>query len=374
MLRSTVLDPRIQAQLPEFAQVALDALREEPDIAIKGGLARLCLIETLATKKMWSDVARSKIETGIKDLDLVFLYHHTIGKDKDYLLSRFDKMENYLATKRILLKGEDVRPIKGGIDEPTIKKILTTTADLTINECLVANIGGKWMIFYTPQCERDLIEGVGFLDPQDGHIRYSAGRVLPSNLGWARMIKFLVQEKIRQLYIPAWWPAEHLRETERQSAAFYNSKGLAIGLYGLSLMEKYGGENLLFQQRAVKILAALGFSPTRDPNEFVEQQKQNLKEQGKTFALKELSFGESLENTIYKQRARETKRHNRNVGKEQCEHMWEEWACDGCSPHCTLRSCALCKASETTDLPCNKRIMLANWPDDHDSLWTPPKF
>lgn len=372
-LRSTVLDSRVQAQLPEFARAALNALGQEPDIVIKGGLARLCFIEALVAKKLWRDEERRQIERKIKDLDLVFLYRHTIGKDKDYLLQRFDKMEQYLAGFGITLKGEDVRPMKGGIDEQTIRKIVSTTADLTINECLLAPINGQWTIFYTPQCERDLIQGIGFLDPQDGHIRYSWGRVLPSPLGWVRMIKFLCQGKIRQIYIPPWWVNDHLREAERMSNEVYDSSGLILGLYGLSLMEKYGKDNYPFQQRAAKVLNALGFSPTRDPQEFIEMQKENLVAQGKEFSLSELSFGQALENTIYKQHVRERQRFNRNQNKKMCEHQWQEWQCDGCAPRCMLHSCLQCKASGTNELPCNKRVEFANWPEDKDSLWS-PKF
>jgi len=361
-------------QLPEFVRTALDALKDQPDIVIKGGLARLCLIEVLNAKKLWHDEERRQIERKCKDLDLVFLYRHSVGKDKDYLLQRFDKMEQYLAGFGILLKGEDVRPIKGGVDELTIKKIVSTTADLTINECLLAPLNGGWTIFYTPQCERDLIQGIGFLCPQDGHIRYSWGRILPSPLGWVRMIKFLCQGKIRQIYIPPWWVNDHLKESERMSNEVYDSSGLILGLYGLSLMEKYGKDNYQFQQRAAKVLNALGFSPTRDPVEFVEIQKQNLITQGKEFSLSELSFGQALEGTIYKQHVRENRRFNRNQNKKLCEHQWQEWQCDGCAARCVLHSCLLCKASDTNDLPCNKRMEYGNWLEDKDSLWISPKF
>lgn len=374
ILKSTVIDQKTYSGLPQFAKTALDALREEPDIVIKGGLARLCLIEKLFSLKRWRDEARRKIEQNTKDIDLVFLYYHTVGKDKEYLLQRFEQVKNLLEGKGIVLKGEDVRPIKGRVDKRTIAKILTSTADLTINECLLAAVGGKWEIFYTPQCLRDLAGGVGFLDPQDGHIRYSWGRVMPSNLGWARLVKFLAQEKIKKIYLPVWWVTEHLKETEKLSIQNYESKGLAMGLYGLSLMEKYGKNNPVFQQRAAKIICALGFSPSRDPYEFIEQQRQNLQSQGKDFALKNLSFEESLEHTIYKQRAREQNRHNRNINKEACDHQWQEWTCDGCASYCKLTSCLMCKASGTNELPCNKRIELASWEEDKDSLWTPPKF
>ena len=199
------------------------------------------------------------------------------------------------------------------------------------------------------------------------------------------MIKFLCQGKVRKIYIPPWWVNDHLKESERMSNEAYDSNGLILGLYGLSLMEKYGKDNYPFQQRVAKVLNALGFSPTRDPEEFVDVQRQNLVAQGKEFSLSELSFGQALENTIYKQHVREHQRFNRNQNKKLCEHQWQEWQCDGCGPHCNrralqacrphciLHSCLLCRASGTNELPCNKRVEYGNWPEDKDSLWS-PKF
>lgn len=374
IIKNYALETQVENRLPEFVQNVLKTLAGESNLLIKGGLARLCLLETLNFTRRLVDQERLAIERQTTDLDLVFLYHHSLIKDKNYLCQRFDKLQQYLAGEiNIYLKGEDVRAIKGAVDLPTIKKIASTTADLTINECLLAPFGGQWKIFYTPQAKRDLIKGVGFLDPQDGHIRYSWGRVLPSPLGWVRMIKFVCQEKVRQLYLPPWWVTDHLKEAERMSNEVYDSSGLILGLYGLSLMEKYGKDNPQFQRRAAKILNTLGFSPTRDPQEFVEMQKQNLINQGKEFTLNELTFGEALENVIKKQSSRQQQRQNRNINKQQCNHQWQEWICDGCAYHCSLHSCLLCRASATNDLPCNKRIEDADWLSDKDSLWS-PKF
>jgi len=362
---------KIKALFPDFASKSLDVLESENDIVIKGGLTRLCLIGELMLQRKFDDKKRLAVEHYIKDLDIIMLHKNSLSKDRDRMIARFSELQNLLKKEGIDLHGEDVEPLKGDLrDKSTFLHILATR-DFTINEVILARADNKWKLFFTPQCWRDIAQGIGFLNPKPGMIRYDWGRILPSNLGWARLLKFLAEMKVNSVYIPAWWAQVHLQEAERQIGQGFLPKGGIMGLYAPLMIEKYAVNNSAVQRRLMKILNSLGFADIRDPGEYLEYQKSIFAEQGKEFSLKVFSFIDGLDHEIERANQREEGRKNRNAQRKICEHEWKNLECHGCPSNCLLKSCAKCNHVATTDLPCNTRMKNADWPADRASLWKP---
>lgn len=370
---SAQLAKEVIANFPPFVEYALDSLAPENDIIVKGGLARLCCIEALSfANDGFGDEKRQAIERGINDVDIILLHKGSLPKSKDFLIEKFLRIRQNLDAQGIELKSEDAEPVKGELDDYTFRKVLLD-ADMTINESIVVRAGGKWALWTTKECVRDLVKGVGFLNAKPAHFRYEKGRFMPSNLGWMRLIKFLAEGKINSIYMPRWWRDAHLASMRQKMEAGTLPWGAALGLYSLSLMEKKAGGNPELQKKIMKILKALDFAEIDDPAEYIKKQKESFAAQNQLFELKKFTFNEIIDRAIEKKNQVFDKRHDRNVLKSACDHFWEQYICDGCAKHCALQLCAQCPAVETTDLPCNDIIARAAWPEDEKSLWSPPK-
>lgn len=362
---------KIKVLLPDFALESISILENEPNIILKGGLTRLCLIGELMLQRKFNNKNRLAVEHRIKDLDIILIHSNSLAKDREGLIARFDKLQCLLKNKGIDLKGEDVEPIKGDSRDSKIISHILGTRDFTINEVVLARINSRWKLFFTPQCWRDLAKGVGFLNPKPGMIRYDWGRILPSNLGWARLLKFLAEMKVSSVYIPAWWVETHFREADRQIGQGLLPKGGVMGLYAPLLIEKYAINNIPVQKRLMKILNSLGFADTLYPEEYLDYQKAIFAAQGKEFSLKVFSFTDGLDHEIERANQREEGRRNRKSQREACQHEFKNLDCRGCAANCILKSCIKCGHVETTALPCNERMKNGDWPADQDSLWTP---
>ncbi len=367
------LDKRVIAKFPPFVEYALDSLAPEQEMVIKGGLARLCCIEALAfANDGFPDQERQAIERRINDVDIIIFHKGTLPKSKDFLVEKFLRIRQNLDAQGIELKSEDAEPVKGEIGEYALRKILCD-ADLTINESILAPSGGRWVLWTTKECLRDLREGVGFLNAKPAHFRYERGRFMPSNLGWMRLVKFLAEGKISSIYMPRWWREAHFASMKQKMEAGDLPWGASLGLYSLSLMEKKAGGKPELQSNIMKILNALRFTDIINPDEYIAKQKEGFAAKGQLFELKKFAFEEIIDRAVEKKSQVFDRRHDRNVIKNSCEHFWEQYVCDGCARHCALKLCTQCPAVETMDLPCNDIIARAAWPEDAKSLWRLPR-
>jgi len=368
------LAKEIVAGFPPFVEYALGSLASEENIVIKGGLARLCCLEALSfANDGFTDKVRQNIERGINDVDIILLHKGSLPKSRNFLAESFARIRENLDARGIELKSEDAEPVKGEFTDQTFHRILRD-ADLTINESVLARADGKWILWTTKECVRDLVQGVGFLNAKPGHFRYEKGRFIPSNLGWMRLVKFLAEGKISTIYMPRWWLKAHFASMAAKMEAGDLPWGASLGLYSLSLMEKKAGGKSILQKRIMKILNALHFTDIAEPAEYIARQKEGFAAKGQLFELKKFAFEEIIDRAIEKKNQVFDRRHNRNVVKNSCDHFWEQYICDGCAKHCALKLCAQCPAVETTDLPCNDIIARAAWPEDQKSLWPLPKL
>jgi len=367
--------------LPEHLKLVLEKLKKERCLVLKGGIARLSLLETLRARGKSIKADRLARERGVKDLDIILVHFGTLPKSKDWLLEKEKEIREKLDEKRIVLMGEDIEPIRGTvhedgkITEETIEKILETR-DLTINEVILVPEEGAWYIYYTQRCWRDLILGIGIINARDPKLtRRDCGRIILSSRAIYRLLKFLVEGKIEKIYFPEWQRIAHLVEMLRRQTKGELPQGANLGRYSLIIVHKYKDSDVQIKGRWMRVLTGFGFTEIWDFDKFAAEQKifDSLKSNGDFQFESDLSFAQIIDRLISERAQREEARHQRKVERNECVHQFENIPCQGCSVQCLFQKCQKCTKYRMVKptlqtLPCNRIFLSANWRADEKSL------
>lgn len=364
-------------KLPEAVQDSLSALVTESNLAVKGGVARLVLLQHLIGQRKEINPFRLQTEQKVKDLDMIIFHRNSLPKERSNLAQRVVELKNSLAGIPIPVQNRDFEVMKG--NPKNIKKILNSR-DLTINQvALVPDITKEtWHLSYTKNCWRDILRGIGMLTPNGVKlIRYDWGRMLPSNYGFLRLLRFWVEGKVEQIYLPDWWLSTHFKEIDRLHQEGKVPLGFYLGRYSLILVNQYANADWQIKERWMRVLTALSFTDLYDFNKFAQEQNILLQIRDQTFNFEEeRPFGQIMDNIIQEKRQREKAGQERKVKRQQCNHQFETLICDGCQHGCRIQRCEcwqIINPVAPRDLPCNWIFKTSNWSKDIASLRRFPK-
>jgi len=255
--------------LPVAIRAILELLQGQKELAIKGGLARLALLEKL--KKEGKEIKDFRLlrERALKDVDIIIFHYRRLAEEKDCLVARqreIKEMLNPILQKHgIRFDGRDTEPFRGSLKgeykQETLERILSGR-DLTINEIVLVFEDNRWFAYYRPRCYRDLILGIAMLTNNGGWktIRYDAGRIIPTNYGLYRLLRPWVEGKVEKIFLPDWQIKAHLKEISKLQQQGKLPEGANLGRYSLILSGQYRNANEQVKERWMRALFHLGLT------------------------------------------------------------------------------------------------------------------
>jgi len=337
----------------------------EVKFIVKGGVSRLTLLEYIIKTgkpindegdKIENQTWRMGEEREINDLDLVVLHKNTLPKSREKILEGIASIRSKTFGLGIYIDPSDIEPTRvKNLEnyEETINAILLNR-DLTINQNLLEFSNGQWLLHYTPQCYRHLVEGIGMLGPKhQGILRLDAGRLLPTSYGLMRLIKFWVEGKIISINLPQRMLDAHINEMEKRD------QGL-LGNYGRLVAEMNRNSSSSVQERWIRALKSLGLTTSMNFESFyLEQKKLFEKNNTQKFRFYIKTPEEVLDNEISRRKAKENKIKSRKDERDYCIHTYEEVTCRGCQLNCKYENCIHCTSYRKSDkdFPCNVAII-----------------
>jgi hypothetical protein len=345
--------------LPQNFQDFLAALAGENNIVIKGGVAKLCLMAMLKVEGKLKDEERWQKQQKINDIDFNFIFPPETRDLRKQFIEKYQRIKDLLSTINFQIEPKDMNIVEAKSIKDGMMKILENN-DLTINEEAVALISGKWKIFYTPSAALHLANGIGVLNPKPGHIWNSAGRIFPSPLGMVRLFKFLVRGTVDKIYLPKWWLTLYFENYKKKIANNELPVGTTLSYYSLILMKNYFGTSPELQNRAMILLKDLGFTDLLDPQAYIKQQEEFLKDFSGNIEIKQLTIEDVFERFLeFKKKGDENKK-KRLVSHLQCDHEFQAFECDLCGKNqCFIENCLKCdKNKNTSPPPCTLRFWM----------------
>ncbi len=267
--------------------------------------------------------------------DIVMFYSGE--KNINDLEARYMDLKDRFAGVGIELNPSDVDAAQGSIDNKKSVEQYLLKSDLTINEVLAIPDTSGYTIVYTDKCKRDTIRNVGILSGGGvGTYRIDCGRMIGSNAGITRLFKFLVEEKVEQIYLPHWWLELNALEAKRLGQE-------TLGGFALVLLEKYRNDKKL-QQKIMKMLVGLNVTDIVDYNRYLEEQKLLFEHRNnKKFVFEsQRSFRQIQEAKAEKDRTRVQSRNDRDKARKECKHEMTEFECTSCKEKCRITRCTKC--------------------------------
>jgi len=288
---------------------------DEEDVAIKGGVVKFVILTSLILQNKCRDRKRWDAERKINDFDLVFIYKKLPADLKGEVVEKFNRVEAKLAMNNIPLEAEDIDIIAAPAREAAIARIVGNI-DMTTNEVAMMPKDRKWYFYYTPQCYRALVEGLGVSNLQSGHFWLNAGRAFPSAFQMIRLIKLLVSGKGNKIYLPKWQLKLYFENYQKKVAAGEMPANAPLGFYSLVLLKNYFGGNLLAQKKAMIALYDLGFTDMVDPKFYIRQQEQIFANAGMDFSLADFTIEEVVDRYLESKKKKEKDANGPPAGKK----------------------------------------------------------
>lgn len=338
--RKIFIVPFKKTEVPEKIRDTLCLLSDEEYLGVKGGYAKAVLGQMLINAgKIHNNLALNNNLDSL-DLDIVLTFVGTRKNNIDNLSKRVTELTEKLKTV-IQLHPEDVEMLSGNLhsNEKTVRKFLESR-DLTINEVVLIPKDGNWLLVYTDKCYRDTINSTAMLAANGkGTVRYDYGRLVAGPYGICRLVRFLVEGKVKSIYLPKWWI-----ERNNQEARRLNKENL--GVYGLILAERYLKKPSL-QSELIKALNALELTDLIDFGIYKREQEVffKLQRNNKEFNFNHSrTFREIQQHLIEKEEQRKISQSQRKKFREECNHKnTEKFVCRYCPPHgCTIEACGSC--------------------------------
>jgi hypothetical protein len=351
------LDKKVFSLLPANVQNYLRVMASEEDVSIKGGVVKLIVLTYLLAQGKLKDRNRWEIERKVNDFDLVFVYKELPVDFKKEIVEKFNRVQAKLKAAGICLEAKDIAFVEAGTKEQAAAKIVGDI-DMTINEVAATPQDGRWYFYYTSQCYRDMIGGLGVSNPQPGHFWFNAGRIIPSSFQMIRLIKFLVVGKVYKIYLPKWQVALYMENYQKKVAAGEMPPNAPLGFYSLVLLSNYFGDKPLLQKKAMVALYDLGFTDMLDPNLYIRQQEQIFKNTGVNFELTDFTIEQVVDRYLEGRKKKEESQKNRQQARAQCVHEFQNINCDLCGKNqCVIETCVKCSKNRNGGvLPCTLRM------------------
>ncbi len=359
--------------LPDFAGKALKALAGEENLIIKGGCVK-AVFEHFLMKN--GETPRTKALKALMDnetdLDLIFIF--AASEERETLEEKFNLLRDKLAKENIILKGNDVEIVrnKRNLREEQLAEKIFHTRDFTINEVLLfpKPEEGKCALYCTDACYRDTLNGAGILTGNTKEtVWYSHGRLVPTNYGLYRILRILIEEKVKKIYLPDWWVEINLAEAKRMERT-------NLGAYGLLLGKRYVDKPKR-QALMMKYFDELGIEKEiADFEEYVKERERDFESHSNySFELREkTSFQEVMDAYRAKEEKRTASQQTRKQAREDCDHYLEEMDCAYCKAGCKIKYCIKCKFTEAIPAGREKavdsfRYLLCNYNWAHASVY-----
>jgi len=367
--------------LSNLGRKILKCLEGEKNVAVKGGLARLPMLAFLIDQGKRIPRSRWEAEVKLKDIDLVVAHLQRLTVSKDYLIGREIELRNKLrgitSKSNVTFEPQGIEPVQGTFEGDyenkvkTIRKILGSR-DLTINEIILLFEDGCWVAYYTRSCYRDLINGVGMLTTRDrGTVLSNAGRLIPTNYGFLRLFRFLVEGKVERIWLPEWMIEAHLQEIRRLQGKGEVPMGANLGRYSLVISLKYKNANSETKRRWIQLLNKLGFTDSTSFERFIQVQQSKYS----TFEFREnITFSQIIDQTLERRRKKNDLQHQRKEAKKSCQHKVLIINCQGCPEECQIKRCEKCNyvLNYNPNLRCNDIFARGNWREQPESLMVLP--
>lgn len=353
--------------MPENIAKVFGILAQIKNILIKGGLARAVLSQILKNeKRVEKNRALDNAWEKPSDIDLILSFIGTKRKNLPLLNKKVINLIEKLEKTGFELNNRDIELIKGSFkNEKVIRKILETR-DITINEVALIPEEKRWLLYYTDKAHRDLVNSVAMLTINNpSTIRYDYGRLVASPYGIIRLTRFLIEEKVKNIYLPNWWAERNNQEAEKSGRP-------KLGSYGLLLAERYVNTPKL-QSELIRIFNHFKLTDSKDFNQYKKEQKQSFKKySGKDFQLRPETSFEELQKALTKKSERHTdRRRERKELRTVCSHFIKSFICTRCHKECKIKYCIKCnkieiipkkekKAAHLYYLFCNKTFIKAD--------------
>lgn len=329
---------RLNVELPESLVYVLEALLPADNILIRGGCARLVLLRMLEEQGKIKNPARIQQEMNIRDLDIVTWSPDPV-KEFSVLVERYEAMRGLLKG-RLVLHPEDFGLVIAK-DFPDMFNRTMNDMDITASEVIIHKANGKWVITYSANAWRDVMNSTAVLNLSSEVVWRKDLVPFPSAKGMVRLAKLGASRRVEKIYLPPW-----------QLALYHENQKFGdqtpLGIYGYLAVAKYC-RNKEEQRRMLKIFGDWGLASTIDSREYLAKQELILGEQVGTFALVEQDIVQALENKI-KSRLR------KNGTKPQCKkHNADHRDCDLCGRmNCRIGACKDCSRvmTQPNPLPC----------------------
>ncbi|HDJ30415.1 MAG TPA: hypothetical protein ENF31_00395 [bacterium] len=365
--------------LPNTGREILEKLKTERNLAVKGGLSRLALLHNMERVGKAVDRERMGIEDRIKDIDVVVFHSQSLSKSREYLLEKEKELKGALSDivldNGIRFDGRDIEPVRGSLKTEYRAKTLTKvlrTRDLTFNEVVLIPEDSRWIAYYSPRCWRDLIEGVGMLTSGGWKtVRYDSGRMLPTNYGFFRLLRFWVEGKVKKIWLPSWMVKIHLKEMNRLQKEGVLPEGANLGRYSRIIANQYKSAEPELKRRWMIVLNYLGFTDLLSFDTFMKEQEllDILKHQEEFSFEDDIPLSEIIEKTLIERKKKQKDREMRKARMMNCRHKFVDIECDGCGQHCKIRKCSLCNYVEKQkEFKCNLIFQTGDWRRDINSL------
>ncbi len=344
----------------------------QEDIEIMGGVAKILLGEILKNQGK----IKENLALGYKsevDLDIVIPFFGSRKESVDEIADKIKSLREKLSGSGFNLDEKDVKIFKGNFENPKFIKKFLENYDLTINELVF--VPRLMTLFLTDKCLRDTINGVGILSANhQGTLRRDFGRLIASPRGMARLIRFLVEGKVKSIYLPRWWIEANKEEADRLK------KGV-LGTYGLLLTERYS-KNEFLQIKFMEILNALSITDLKKFETFKNEQGLLFEtERDENFEIKKRTFQEEQEEILRKEEFKEKQKREEKIKRENCPHQEiKTLACNQCNWNCKIKKCSNCNQFEITpagnqnpflidEIFCNKNLIKADVYWDRDGFF-----
>jgi len=376
-INRTALDARFVFGLPENIQKIL-AILAGNNLEVNGGIPRYVLLHLLHEAGEFNDEVRLEIERGIVDVDMALPRGESWARSGAWLESAGMAMQGKLAQIGVELEPKDVQFVNTGrFGDEAISKVLCSR-DFPFNESLLVWEDGGWVLYFTQECREDLINGIGFLNPIPGLYWTVDGRIVPSPLGWARMIKYLVSGKIDKIILPEISKTLYFEEIGRRIAEVGDKRypaGCNLGKYSLILMLLYC-KDLAQQRRAMIVLNDLGFTDLLDPADYIREQKLLLQLSDKDIKLEKLTWQQVIERQAKRGEKIQKGRSELSDARDKCTHDMVFRRCKGCRKECSVGRCTKCTYAEfRSPLPCTAavyegRVLVEDGVENH--IYVPP--
>lgn len=323
-----IVPERVIMGLDREIRQSIRIVSRVPEVGIRGGIARLVALQYFNWDNK-CDSRRVAQEQDVNDLD-VFTSVPNLVRDREILGARYRRVASKLGRAGLPeIDPEDFGMFEGQEFVQAMDGMILGN-DFTLNEVAIYFADGQCHLRYTNAAWRDLINGMGYLNPNQGLVWYKNSLMCPSSLGLARMLKFMVRGRVNKVFMPPWWLKLYRQCLE-------NPK-LPLSTYSLIAFEHYA-RNQEERQRMLQIMNEWGLTQETHVGMFVKAQQAELLGIGTPFEFDKRTFDEILEAKVLGRIKARGAKDDRKRTQEGHAHEFIASRCEECDKGCMIERC-----------------------------------